>query len=145
MRSWMDRSTTSVSRAGDAPRRHAEVEVPDRLLQITRHRSPLDARLVVRVGELAAEALGADPPAVAVGPDPRASASRFASVTLPERGEVVVLAGLPVVPHAEQRGEHGGDARLVDRREPPRLRVAGEERLDVAGEAVDPLGSQKPP
>ena len=122
---------------------NAEVQIPDGLLQVTRTGGGADAGLVVGVGKLATEAFGPDPPAVSVGSD-AGECLEVREHDVSQRDEVVVLAGAAIVPHAEERGEHGGDARLVDGREPSRFWIAGQERVDVAGEAVDPPGVAEP-
>ncbi len=123
--------------AGGQPggRLHPEVEVPHQLFQGSGRVG--GGLVVVGHGHVATEALGTDPPAIAVGVD-AGDGLQVGQDHVGQGPAVVGGRGAPVVPEAQSSREHGGDHRLVDRREQVGLGVAGQEGVDVAGEPVDP-------
>ncbi len=132
-----------VHSCGDAPWRHSEVQVPHRVLKVPGIGGGLRSGGVVGVGQVAAEALRSDPPAVAIGAD-QPQRLEVGKGDVAQRREVVALGGQAVVPHAQAGRKHGGDPRLVHRGEPSGFGVAGQERLDVPREPVDPAGAAEP-
>ena len=90
-------------------RLETEVQIPHRLLHVPSIDGSLRSGFVVGIGELATEPLSSDPPTVAIGAD---AGERFqvGQRHVAERDEVVVVAGAPIVPHAESRRERCGDA-----------------------------------
>jgi hypothetical protein len=101
-------SQTPLHRSGDhlgqsgghAPRRHTELQVPHRMVEVPGVIGPAHTDLILRVGDVTSESLGADPPAVTVGAD-SGQGLEVGQGDVAEGDEVVVLGGAPVIPQAQ--------------------------------------------